>query len=241
MASSAFTDTVDVRVVDLEAVVTREGRRLEGLSRDDFELRVDGRPVEIEYFSEIRDGVKIAEAGQTVGTHFLVFIDDVLTVGRYRNRVLQDLAAHIETLGPEDRMAIVAYDGRRIDLLAHRSRSPTDLGRALDAAQKRKSQGNLRQMIEAQPDRSLQPTRGARGRYLRPTPPGALRTAPNSPRCSIQPPPPYTPSPTPRPAAGEHRVCETTLKMRKRPHTFHISLHDAISGEALSTTFDVAL
>src|SRR5688572_17228697 len=56
-APSDFGETVEVKVVNVEAVVTdRDGNRVPGLSADDFTLTVDGRPVPIRYFSEIRGG-----------------------------------------------------------------------------------------------------------------------------------------------------------------------------------------
>jgi VWFA-related protein len=46
-----FVDSIDVSVVNVEVFVTdREGRRVTGLSKDDFELLEDGKPVEVSYF-----------------------------------------------------------------------------------------------------------------------------------------------------------------------------------------------
>ena len=53
-----FTETVDVRVVNIDVYVTgADGRPVLGLGPDDFELRVDGRPVPISnfYAVELRD------------------------------------------------------------------------------------------------------------------------------------------------------------------------------------------
>ena len=48
-----FVDSVDVQVVEVDVVVTdRKGRPVKGLVRDDFELYVDGEPVEIANFRE---------------------------------------------------------------------------------------------------------------------------------------------------------------------------------------------
>jgi VWFA-related protein len=47
-----FAERVEVEVVNVDVVVTdRDGRRVTDLARGDFELRVDGRPVAIEYFA----------------------------------------------------------------------------------------------------------------------------------------------------------------------------------------------
>lgn len=92
-AARPLVETVDVRVVNLEAVVIDgRGRRVAGLGPQDFRLRVDRREVPIEYFSEIAGGVTAATlgessagrtasvpgliAGRPAGTSYLVFIDD---------------------------------------------------------------------------------------------------------------------------------------------------------------------
>ena len=126
----SFGEAIDVRVVNLEAVVTdRAGKLVTGLKPADFRLRVDGKEVPIEYFSEVHDGQALAapaaapegqpEAGRavqgltegTVGTYYLVFIDDYFSITPNRDQVLKGLKADLGRLGPDDRMAIVAYDG----------------------------------------------------------------------------------------------------------------------------------
>src|SRR5205823_2356824 len=60
LPSSTFGSSVDVRVVNVEAVVTdAKGERVHGLSVNDFVLEVDGQVVPIEYFSEM-DGSRAA-------------------------------------------------------------------------------------------------------------------------------------------------------------------------------------
>ena len=63
----AFSEVIDVRVLNLEVAVTdKDGQHIEGLTPDDFRLTVDGNVVPIEYFSEIRHGSATVtpEAGQ---------------------------------------------------------------------------------------------------------------------------------------------------------------------------------
>src|SRR4029079_2201727 len=55
--ASVIGDSVDVRVVNVEVVVTdRWGHRATGLKPGDFRLKVDGTTVPVEYFTEVRDG-----------------------------------------------------------------------------------------------------------------------------------------------------------------------------------------
>ncbi len=163
-APPSFDASIDVRVVNVEAVVTdRGGHRVSGLKPSDFILRVDGKEVPIEYFSEVRDGEAQAQAapagpaapGQPaapaasvqelaegkVGTYYLVFIDDDFSISRQRNDVLKTIRADLGRLAPEDRMAIVSYDGRRLEMLSNWSGSREDLARALDREMARNPHG----------------------------------------------------------------------------------------------------
>ena len=52
-----FGETINVRIVNVEAVVTdRDGRRVPDLELSDFVLWVDDEQVPIDYFAEVRDG-----------------------------------------------------------------------------------------------------------------------------------------------------------------------------------------
>src|SRR5262245_6880704 len=54
---AVFGETVDVRVVNLEVVVVdKDGKRVRGLAPGDFRLLVDGKPVKIDYFTEVAEG-----------------------------------------------------------------------------------------------------------------------------------------------------------------------------------------
>ncbi len=55
--AAGFTDAVDVRVVNVEVVVTDpQGRRAQGLKAEDFQLFVDGEPEPIGFFAEVAGG-----------------------------------------------------------------------------------------------------------------------------------------------------------------------------------------
>ncbi len=160
--SETFSEEIEVRVVNLEVVVTDEdGQRVTGLPAAAFLVRVDGEEMPISHFSEIRDegspggGAasgerESTEEGATArtpatpaapGTSFLVFIDDHVTLERNRDFVLERLRGELPQLGPGDRMAIVAYDGRELEVLEGWSASTEKLDTALERAMRRPADG----------------------------------------------------------------------------------------------------
>jgi VWFA-related protein len=154
-AQAAFGESIDVRVINVEAVVTgRDGSRIHGLGPKDFRLIVDGRPVAVDYFTEVSEGEALSPEGGTsagaaapsvasgrVPTNYLVFIDDYFGVERRRNEVIRSLADSLARLGPNDRMAIVAFDGTRLAMLANWTGSAEALHQALEQAAKRPAHG----------------------------------------------------------------------------------------------------
>lgn len=152
---SIYGEVIDVRVINVEVVVTdRGGNRVTDLAPGDFRLKVDGREVPIEFFTEVRGGSAVApdaesgtggpaavEPGGRVSTNYLVFIDNYFATELRRNEVLHDLKAQLSHLGPEDRMAIVAWDGGKVSVISNWSGSPNDLARAFDLAMGAKARG----------------------------------------------------------------------------------------------------
>jgi VWFA-related protein len=161
-AGAPYSETVEVRVINLEVVVTdRQGLPVTGLGPKHFLLTVDGKEIPIEFFTEVRGGgavegpsegaaipgVPQLAPGTPVGTSYLVFIDDFFAIERDRNHVLEKLIAELPQLRPEDRMAVVAFDGRQIDMLSTWSRSTAELERVLKKATSRKA-GGLQRVAE---------------------------------------------------------------------------------------------
>ena len=155
--AGAFAEVIDVRVVNLEAVVVdRQGNRVSGLKPEDFTLKVDGREVPFQYFSEIVagrarepsgepseavQGVPGLDPGKPVGTSYLVFIDNVFAFPQERNRVIDGLLEDLPLMGQEDRMAIVAFDGGNLRQLQVWSNDIDKLSRAFREAKRLKGFG----------------------------------------------------------------------------------------------------
>ena len=128
----SFTESVDVRVVNVDVYVTdRSGQPVPGLRREDFEVFEDGKPVEIVNFSEIGElsppAVK-AElppssedpaapappepvAAARPPLYLAVYIDNANLRPASRNRVLSQLQEFLSAqVGPEDRLMLVTND-----------------------------------------------------------------------------------------------------------------------------------
>jgi VWFA-related protein len=137
---SEFFDTIDVSVVNVEVFVTdRDGKRVKGLTKDDFELFENGKPVEITNFYAVEEGrpalvaevggaqVEIPEAlpepaAPTRGVlpaeipeeqrlHLVVYIDNWNIKPFNRNRVFVSLREFLRNrLSPGDRVMLMTYD-----------------------------------------------------------------------------------------------------------------------------------
>jgi VWFA-related protein len=148
-----FGDTIDVRVVNVEAVITDgKGALVRGLSAADFRLLVDGREVPIEYCTEIEEGKAAATAaqassaapvapGEEVGRNYLIYVDDSFSLASVRDEALTRIERDLSLLKPADRMAVLAFDGSRIDVLSGWTGDAGALTAALENARRRSSLG----------------------------------------------------------------------------------------------------
>ncbi len=148
-------ETIDVRVVNVEMVVTNAaGERVRGLTAADFRLLVDGKEVPVEYFAEIADGTSVSAEkapvtkGEEVARNYLIYIDDAFALANRRNSVLERMERDLPLLGPADRMAVLAFDGARIHVLAGWTGDKKTLQTALEQARQLPSQGNKTLMTQ---------------------------------------------------------------------------------------------
>ena len=144
-----FGETIDVRVVNVEAVVTsRGGERVRGLKASDFKLRVDGKEVPVDYFAEVAEGNAVsasgsggATAGEAVGRNYLVLVDDLVSIQSQRDDLLKKMKLDLNLLKPADRMAVLAFDGVHLEILAPWTQDAGMLAAALDKARQRPTRG----------------------------------------------------------------------------------------------------
>ncbi len=182
-AAKPFGESIDVRVVNVEAVVTDgKSQRVPGLTAADFRLLVDGREVPIDYFTEVAAGqaaaaktpaaaaapATLATPGEPVGTNFLVYIDDQYSIVAKRNLVLDKLRADLGRLGPHDKMTVLSFDGHRLTRLTDWTGDRKALETVIAAAEDRPSFGllQLAEMRSEEGDRQLIQASGGDGDVL---------------------------------------------------------------------------
>lgn len=125
--SQTFAEEIEVRVVDIDVVVTdARGRPITGLKREDFELLEDGKPVQIRYFTPVSGGslqdpaVAEPEAVRATASPdtnrapvtWVVFIDQTNMAPGSRKHALVSLRNFLEaSLAPGDRGLVASNDG----------------------------------------------------------------------------------------------------------------------------------
>ena len=76
--------------------------------------------------------------------HALLFIDEVFVSPRDRDQALHQLRLSLSEMAPTDRLAVVAYDGTQLEVLAPWSPPGEEIFEALERAARRPAQGLLR-------------------------------------------------------------------------------------------------
>lgn len=151
--AETFVDTVEINVVEVDVVVTdRKGRPVNGLKPEDFELSVDGMPVEIANFFESKvfsertalgaDARKSPadESSGAPGSRIedaltvVFYLDDANLYPAHRTRLLRRLEAAVEPWRAMNALFVLARFENRLEILAPPT---TDLDAILEAAARR--------------------------------------------------------------------------------------------------------
>lgn len=137
-----FVDTIDVQVVEVDAVVTdRRGRPVSGLKREDFELFVDGESVEIANFYEATvfserpnratdqgTSNRGAPASSNEGQFTVVlYLDDANLLPSHRTRLLRRLATAVEPWRTLNASFMLARFEHRLEVLLAPTRDLNEL------------------------------------------------------------------------------------------------------------------
>jgi VWFA-related protein len=157
-APSPFGERVDVSIVNVEAWVTdKDGNPVNGLQRGDFEVREDGKPVEVVNFEAFRQdatpaaspaaapsSASTAEPRKAVAApeplHLVIYVENTFLLPQHRNRVLKQLQELIGQLQPADEVMLASDDpGLHIRLPFTHDRAA--LARAVEEAEKASALG----------------------------------------------------------------------------------------------------
>ncbi|MDE2978065.1 MAG: VWA domain-containing protein [Acidobacteriota bacterium] len=148
--SDTFVETVDVQVVEVDVVVTdRKGRPVNRLTREDFELYVDGRPVEIANFyesnvfsdwtevethprtpAEDEPSVRAGSVNEDALT-IVFYLDDANLYLANRTRLLRRLESAVEPWRTMNAHFMLARFENRVEVVVRPTR---DLNAILDGA-----------------------------------------------------------------------------------------------------------
>jgi len=166
-----FFESIDVQVVNLEVFVTdRKGQRVTGLTRDDFEVLEDGKPVELSNFfavsaeqrevppSEPAPEAAPAEAKEAAGEipaeqrlHLAIVVDDLTLIPQNRNRLLQAVERDVlPRLRPDDFTMVAVIDGGAVRITQGLTTVPDQIRKALDDATRSAPLGTARLMDKRQ-------------------------------------------------------------------------------------------
>ncbi len=126
-APAPFVEKIDVRVINIDVVVTdRKGKRITGLTKDDFEIYQNGLPKAISNFYEVLAEKKPAPAPGTVAPapapkaadipdnqrrRMILYIDNLSLAPFNRNRVFKEMKKFVDTaMRPGDEAMIATFN-----------------------------------------------------------------------------------------------------------------------------------
>jgi VWFA-related protein len=153
---STMFDTVDVTVVNVDVVVTdRQGNPVRGLTREDFIVLDQGKPVELTNFSAIESGRLLldpdipqdpltapgpaAEQEQAPRLDLMILVDNTSIQPQNRKRLIEEVERALDQiLKPGDRAMVAANNGE-VELMVGLTDDRQALRQALEAAGRRNS------------------------------------------------------------------------------------------------------
>jgi len=127
-----FTESIEVRVINVDVIVTKDGRPATGLTKDDFELLENGKPQTITNFLEIRSDEKAAAAKAPSqpsaaaakppldprARNIILFIDGTSVQPFLRDRALKPMNDFLHrAMRPGDHVMIIGWNpGLKVEL-----------------------------------------------------------------------------------------------------------------------------
>jgi VWFA-related protein len=143
--NAQFVETMEVRITNVDVVVTdKDGKPVTGLTRDDFEVRENGRPQTITNFYEVTGAIFAGDEEDPAAPpphvrqrRIVVFIDNYSINPRRRNEVFEAIYRSLDELVREGDQVMLAVWNRRLEVMRPLTSSRDDIRHALHEASKR--------------------------------------------------------------------------------------------------------
>ncbi|MCP4205130.1 MAG: VWA domain-containing protein, partial [bacterium] len=163
---AVFGERIDVNIVNVEVFVTdSQGRHVFGLTKEDFEITEDGRPVEITNFFTVEREDRLSRILQgEAGTEerasevrkpvpadqqlsLVVYIDNFNISPGNRKRVLKELREFLEERAFQGDKVMVVTHNRKLEVVQAFTRERESILRALDKVGKSVASGNIEENL----------------------------------------------------------------------------------------------
>ena len=160
--AAGFGEAIEVSVAEVQVFVAdRGGKPVTGLGKDDFELRVDGKPTPItNFYAEEGAPAPPAAAAPAAATpagapaataaaprsadrrlNLAIFVDNLNLTPGARNQALRSLSQFFrEGLRPDDRVLVASFDGHGVDVRLPRA-EPAAVAAALGSVAAGRARG----------------------------------------------------------------------------------------------------
>src|SRR5687767_5779620 len=158
LSAQTLSETFEVHVLEVEAVVLdRAGNPVRGLTRSDFEVKIDGKPVEISNFyavdrggivDETPDAAGESESDHRIPTRLVVVFDDLHLRQAGRKRALDALKTYVQSSMDERATVMIIRWNGSMKTRVESSGDPQALIRAIGQMERETSL-----MLHADPDR----------------------------------------------------------------------------------------
>ena len=138
-----FLDTLDVRLTNVEVYVTRDGKAVDDLTVEDFEVLDDGEPVEITHFFRVEGGRRVATGEDASGdatprqemrekSTLVILVDQLLLSPGGRKNVFDRLSRQLDRLMSDGTQVMVVDKGRSVNVALASTSDRAEVQAALD-------------------------------------------------------------------------------------------------------------
>lgn len=150
-----YVERIDVNVVNIEVVVTRHGKPVNGLGRDSFKIVDDGGDVEISNFYEVHDGARSVgldfQSAGGVGepplekerAHIVILIDNTFLSPATRKQSLSELRKYFDSIRSQQNLIMVVTHDTSIRVEQSFTNDATEIDAAIVRALKTTSSGGM--------------------------------------------------------------------------------------------------